>query len=185
GAMAAVLGLSLPEIEEACRAATEGGQQVWAANLNCPGQVVISGLAEAVGRASGLLTEKGAKRVIPLKVSVPSHCPLMQPAADRLREALAAIEVRDAAIPVYCNAFAAPVTHHADLVSALARQLVGPVRWEETIRNLRAEGAVATVECGPGKVLCGLNRKIDREVASLNVGDCASLDAAVAALNAE
>ncbi len=182
GAMAAVLGLEDDAVREVCRAASEGPDAVWAANFNSPGQIVVSGTKTAVDRALPLFAEKGAKKVVPLAVSAPSHCPLMQPAADKLAAALQQISVKDAAIPVYCNAFARPITHHEDIMHALLLQLISPVRWVETVQALKADGIEVLVEAGPGKVLCGLNRRIDRSLGSANVQDEDSLSKALAAL---
>lgn len=182
GGMAAVLGLEDDVIKDICIKASEGADSVWAANFNSPGQVVISGAAKAVERASALLTEAGAKRVVPLSVSAPSHCPLMQPAADKLKEALENINVNDAKFPVYCNSFAAPITAKNDIINALILQLVGPVRWVETVLNMKKDGIEALVEAGPGKVLTGLNRRIDRELSYLNVADEESLEKVLTSL---
>lgn len=182
GAMAAVLGLDDDAVREVCRAASKDEDAVWAANFNSQGQVVVSGTKTAVDRALPLFTEKGAKRVVPLAVSAPSHCPLMQPAADKLNAALNDIYLRDAAMPVYCNAFARPITLRDDIKYALLLQLISPVRWVETVQALKADGIEVLVEAGPGKVLCGLNRRIDRSLAAVNVQDEDSLLKTLAAL---
>ena len=127
GAMAAVLGLADDVVIDGCKAVSQDGDAVWAANFNTPGQVVISGAKEAVDRAAKFFAENGAKRVVPLAVSAPSHCPMMQSAADKLKEALSSITLKDAAIPVYCNAYAKPLTAKDEIVKALILQLVGPV----------------------------------------------------------
>ena len=175
GAMAAVLGLEDDVIKEGCKEVSKDLDAVWSANFNTPGQVVISGAKTAVDRAVELFTNKGARRVVPLAVSAPSHCPLMQPAADRLQEALASISLNDASIPVYSNAFAAPVCKKDEIVKALILQLVGPVRWVECVEAMQKDGVEALIECGPGKVLCGLNRKINKALELGNVGDADSL----------
>ncbi|MBU3827032.1 MAG: ACP S-malonyltransferase [Candidatus Anaerobiospirillum merdipullorum] len=182
GAMAAVLGLEDEVIKNICKEASQGLDAVWAANFNSPGQVVVSGTKEAVTRATVLFEHAGAKRVVPLAVSAPSHCPLMQKAADRLQQALTEIEVLEAKIPVYCNAFAHAITHKEDILQALILQLTGPVRWVETVQALKADGIEVLVEAGPGKVLCGLNRRIDRTLGAANVQDEDSLAKALQAL---
>lgn len=182
GAMAAVLGLDDDVVKAVCKEASQGADAVWAANFNSQGQVVVSGTKAAVDRSIPLFTDKGAKRVVPLAVSAPSHCPLMQPAADKLAAALNEIEVKEAAIPVYCNAFAKPITHREDIIHALVLQLTGPVRWVETVQALKADGIEVLVEAGPGKVLCGLNRRIERSLGAANVQDEDSLAKALEAL---
>ena len=123
--------------------------------------------------------ENGAKRVVPLAVSAPSHCPMMQSAADKLKEALSSITLKDAAIPVYCNAYAKPLTAKDEIVKALILQLVGPVRWVECVKAMQSDGVSALIECGPGKVLCGLNRKIDKSLDLANICDEDSLNKAI------
>ena len=182
GAMAAVLGLEDEQIKDICRQASSGLDAVWAANFNSPGQVVVSGTKDAVTRATVLFEHAGAKRVVPLAVSAPSHCPLMQPAADKLKAVLEELEVKEASIPVYCNAFARSITHREDVLNALILQLTGPVRWVETVQALKADGIEVLVEAGPGKVLCGLNRRIDRSLGSANVQDQDSLTKALETL---
>lgn len=182
GAMAAVLGLDDDVVKAVCKEASQGADAVWAANFNSQGQVVVSGTKAAVDRSIPLFTDKGAKRVVPLAVSAPSHCPLMQPAADKLAAALNEIKVKEAAIPVYCNAFAKPITHREDIIHALVLQLTGPVRWVETVQALKADGIEVLVEAGPGKVLCGLNRRIERSLGAANVQNEDSLAKALEAL---
>lgn len=183
GAMAAVLGLPDDQIISVCRDITKKGKGIWAANFNTPGQVVVSGEKAAVDRAMEAFTAKGAGRVVPLAVSAPSHCPLMQPAADRLKEALSALQVRDAQIPVYCNTFARAETAAAEIVEALVLQLTRPVRWVESVRAMQAAGVELLLEAGPGKVLCGLVRKIDRKLPCCNISGAESLQKALEALN--
>lgn len=175
GAMAAVLGLEDDKVKAICKEASNGTDAVWAANFNSPGQVVVSGTKEAVTRATVLFEHAGARRVVPLAVSAPSHCPLMQKAADKLQEALGQITVSTASIPVYCNAFASPITHREDIIHALVLQLTGPVRWVEIVQALKAEGVETLVEAGPGKVLSGLDRRIDRSLGACNIQDEDSL----------
>lgn len=177
GAMAAVLGISSEAAAEACAAAaTETGGIVSAANFNSPEQTVISGEAASVERASELCKERGARRVVPLQVSAPFHCPLMQPAQDRLAELLRALTLSDARVPVMVNADAALVTDGDVLRDALIRQVTGTVRWVESVKQLIAKEPAHFVEVGPGRVLSGLMRQIDRAQSCLNVEDAASLE---------
>ncbi|MGN0915994.1 MAG: ACP S-malonyltransferase [Succinivibrio sp.] len=169
GAMAAVLGLEDDVIIETCNAVSDDKFKVWAANFNTPGQVVISGNKEACDKACAEFTAKGAKRVVPLAVSAPSHCPLMESAAKRLEAALNEITVKDASVPVYVNALAKPLVKSSDLIDALVKQLTMPVRWVETVQALKADGIEALIEVGPNKVLCGLNRRIDKALGSANI----------------
>ena len=180
GAMAAVLGLSSDEAARACTdAAAETGRVVSAANFNSPEQTVISGDAAAVERAAQVCKDRGAKRVVMLQVSAPFHCALMQPAQDRLAELLRATEFAAPRVPVAVNVDAALVTDPAALRTALIRQVTGAVRWVESMRLLIALGPSAFVEVGPGKVLSGLMRQIDRAQTCVNVEDEASSQSAV------
>lgn len=181
GAMAALLGLSAAQAEEACARAAEAGI-VRAANLNAPGQVVISGEPAAVDRACELAKELGAKRAIKLEVSGAFHSPLMASAAQGLAEALDAVEIRDPRCPVVSNAWARPVSTAAELRAALKEQLLASVRWEESMRLLVERGVREFVELGTGKVLRGLLRTLDKELTSWNVEDPESLQATLAAL---
>lgn len=177
GAMAAVLGAELSTIEQACREASKG--QVCApANMNSPMQVVIAGNSEAVERAMELLKTAGAKRVIRLNVSAPFHCALMKPAQDRLAFDLERVSVSEARVPVVTNVDAELRTHAGDLRDALVRQVSAPVRWLESVELLLRSGVGSFVEVGPGRVLSGLLRQIDRDVVGLNVEHAASLEAA-------
>jgi [acyl-carrier-protein] S-malonyltransferase len=170
GAMSAVLGLSSEDATRACAdAAVETGQVVAAANFNSPEQTVISGAAAAVERAGVFAKERGAKRVVPLPVSAPFHCALMQPAEDRLAELLRGHKFSDARVPVAVNVDAALVTGAEALRDALIRQVTGAVRWVESMRLLIAHGPAQFVEVGPGKVLCGLMRQIDRAQSCVHV----------------
>lgn len=169
GAMAAVLGLEDQVIVDVCNEVSTEDDKVWAANFNTPGQVVISGNKGAVDRALEKFTAKGAKRVVPLAVSAPSHCPLMQKAADVLKAELSKIQINDASIPVYVNVLAKPLTKKEEIIDALVKQLTMPVRWVETVNQLKADGVEALVEVGPNKVLCGLNRRIDKTLCSANI----------------
>jgi [acyl-carrier-protein] S-malonyltransferase len=190
GAMAAILGLDDADVEAACAEAAKSGgagEVVQAANFNSPGQVVIAGGAAAVDRAIEVLKAKGAKRAIKLPVSVPSHSALMQPAAERLAEKLRGI---DFAKPAVRDIYTVDVRTHQDATSireALVQQLVKPVRWTETVRALLAGGAKVLVECGPGKVLTGLNRRIDKnkDIAMLAIEDSESLQQALAACRSQ
>lgn len=162
GAMAAILGLEDAQVEAACQTAAQG-EIVAAANFNSPGQVVIAGQTAAVERAIEIAKEKGAKRAIKLPVSVPSHSPLMRPAADQLAQRLKDIPFTP---PQGIDIYSVDLRKHADAAgirAALVEQLVKPVRWADTIRALRAAGVDAFIECGPGKVLTGLNRRIERD----------------------
>lgn len=183
GAMAAVLGISSEAAADACAAAaTETGGVVSAANFNSPEQTVISGEAAAVERASELCKERGAKRVVPLQVSAPFHCALMQPAQDRLAELLQTLTFSDAKVPVVVNVDAAPVTEANALRDALIRQVTGTVRWVESVKKLIAKQPAHFIEVGPGRVLGGLMRQIDRTQSCLNVEDIASLEKTLTAL---
>jgi [acyl-carrier-protein] S-malonyltransferase len=181
GAMAAVLGLSAADVEAACVEAGSAGI-VRAANLNAPGQVVISGEPAAVDLACERAKAKGAKRAIKLEVSGAFHSPLMEPAATGLAEALAKVTIRDARCPVISNAWAKPVQKAAEIRSALEAQLLASVRWEDSLRFLLAQGVDGFVELGTGKVLRGLLRTLDAKAASWNVEDPESLQATRAAL---
>lgn len=183
GAMAAVLGVADEDVEKGCASVREKGLKVWAANFNTPGQVVISGASDGVLAASEYFAANGAKRVVPLAVSAPSHCPLMQSAADKLKEALDAIEVRDASFPVFANFTAAPETSAAAIKDALVAQLTGPVRWSQTVKAIADQGIGTLCELGPNRVLSGMLRRIDKSLSACNVCDKASLEKAVAALN--
>jgi [acyl-carrier-protein] S-malonyltransferase len=171
GAMAAVLGLELAEVEAACREASTDGEVVEPANLNGPAQVVIAGHAAAVARASEQARSKGARRVAPLPVSAPFHCRLMQPAADRLAGDLEATAFGDLAMPLVTNVDALPIRSGREARQALLRQVASPVRWEESVRRLVSEGVNTFLEVGPGSVLTGLVRKIAREARATSVSD--------------
>ena len=151
-------------------------------NFNSQGQVVIAGNKEAVERASVILKDAGAKKIVPLPVSVPSHCQLMKPAADRLSEVLAGIKISAPAIPVINNVDVAKVTDADSIRDALVRQLYSPVRWVETVQSASAEGIKTMIEVGPGKVLSGLIKRIDKEVNAISLNDAATLDAALTAV---
>lgn len=178
GAMAAILGLEDAQVITVCKQA-EQGDVVTAVNFNAPGQVVIAGSAAAVERAVALAREAGAKRAITLPVSVPSHCALMKPAAENMKSVLAKTALRKPVIPVLHNADVAPHADADGIRDALVRQLYSPVRWVETVRAMEARGVNSIIECGPGKVLAGLNKRIGRELVTLSVYDPDSLEEAL------
>ncbi len=178
GAMAAILGLDDAAVIAACDGAAQD-EVVSAVNFNSPGQVVIAGAAAAVARALELAKQAGAKRAVMLPVSVPSHCSLMGPAAERMAIYLEKLDVSAPAIPVINNVDVASGQDPQALRQALVRQLVSPVRWVETIQLLAQHGVKNVVECGPGKVLTGLNKRIEREMTALAVYDPQSLDEAL------
>jgi len=182
GAMAAVLNLALESIRAACREASAefGGQVCEPANINGPGQVVISGAKPAVERAAELCKHKGAKRAIMLPVSAPFHCSMMQPAQDRLSVELNTLTFRDPQIPVMCNVEASQVCTAARSRDSLIRQVTGAVHWESSMQALIAQGATRFLEAGPGTVLTGLMRQIDRSQSCHNVENEASLHKALA-----
>ena len=169
GTMAAILGLSPEQIESVCAAAA-GEETVQPANFNCPGQIVISGSVPAVHRAMELAKESGAKIVKELVVSGAFHSPLMGEALHGLKEALATVDVRPAAVPVYSNVKAQPVTGPEEIRALLQQQLMAPVRWEEILRNMIAAGHDDFYEVGPGRVLQGLLKRTDRQAACRAVG---------------
>ena len=177
GAMAAILGGDDAQIAAVCEEVAQG-QVVAPANFNSPGQLVIAGNVEAVDRALAKLAELGVKKVIRLAVSVPSHCALMRGAADRLGERMAVIDWRQPSIPVIQNAEARSYATIEDIRGALQRQLYLPVRWTECVQALAAGGAARIAECGPGKVLAGLIRRIDKNIEARAIGTPAELDAA-------
>jgi [acyl-carrier-protein] S-malonyltransferase len=183
GTMAAILGLDRGQVEDACARAAPAGI-VCPANLNAPGQVVISGERAAVVRACELARGLGAKRVIPLEVSGAFHSPLMESAAAGLTEALTAVSVHDALVPVVANVSAEPLRRGGEIRAALEAQLLGAVRWEDSMRRMVAAGAQGFVEVGTGTVLRGLLRSLDKSIASWNVDDPDSLQATLAALAA-
>ncbi|AUZ38646.1 ACP S-malonyltransferase [Bacillus sp. MBGLi79] len=185
GAMAAILGMDSQALKEVTDKVSEEGNLVQLANLNCPGQIVISGTAKGVELASELAKEKGAKRAIPLEVSGPFHSELMKPAADKLREVLDACKISDAAIPVVSNVTADFVTDKDDIKNKLIEQLYSPVRFEETISRLIDEGVTTFIEIGPGKVLSGLVKKVNRRVKTIAVSDPNTIELAVQTLKEE
>lgn len=183
GAMAAVLGLAPEKVAELCAQAAEG-EVVSCANFNEPAQTVIAGHAKAVERAGELLKAAGAKRVLPLPVSAPFHCALMAPVTPRLGEVLGGLTVKPLAVPVVSNVEATPNQDAARVVPLLLQQVTGSVRWIESVQAMEQAGVTRVVELGPGKVLCGLVKRITKNIECFNVEDPASLDKTLAALGA-
>ncbi len=183
GAMAAILGLDLAAIEKACAEAAEG-EIVSPANINSSGQIVIAGHTAAVARASERCKAAGARRSVPLPVSAPFHCALMEPARARLERDFAAIAFRDPVVPLVNNVDARLVRSAAECRDALLRQVAGAVRWQDAVETLGREGVDTFVEVGPGTVLSGLIKKIAKESRTMNVEDPASLAKTLAALSA-
>jgi [acyl-carrier-protein] S-malonyltransferase len=179
GAMAAILGLDDAAIEQACQDA-EQGEVVSPVNYNCPGQIVIAGQKEAVERAIENCKAAGAKRAIPLPVSVPSHCALMKPAAERMADELAKIEISMPDITVVQNVTAAAPASVDELKENLLAQLYSPVLWTKSVQGMVEQGIESTVECGPGKVLSGLNKKVHKPLSVAAISDAAGLEKALA-----
>lgn len=178
GAMAAILGLEDDAIRSVCESAANG-QVVEAVNFNSPGQVVIAGHRAAVERAAEAAREAGARRAMLLNVSVPSHCALMKPAAERLGAYLAEAEFTSPQIPVISNVDVLPYGSSVDICEGLTRQLHSPVRWVETIQDLQRRGVASVIECGPGKVLAGLNRRIAKELPAAAIENPETLQVAL------
>ncbi len=181
GTMAAVLGLDDEQVREVCARAAQG-QVVEAVNYNAPAQVVIAGHVEAVERACTLAKEAGAKRALVLPVSAPFHSSLLEPAAAVLQQALADIDLQAPSVPVINNVDVQSPADPAGIKDALVRQAWHPVRWVETIQAMKAQGVTHVVECGPGKVLSGLVKRIDRDLVALSITDPASLQATLESL---
>lgn len=179
GAMAALLGLDAEAVIAVCAEVAEG-DVVEAANLNAPGQIVIAGSTAAVERAMALAKTRGAKRAVLLPVSAPFHCALMKPAAVQLAERLASVELNAPSIPVLNNVDVAVCSSATDIRDALVRQAYSPVRWIESVEAIAARGASAVIECGPGKVLAGLTKRIVRDVQGTALVDEASIQEAIA-----
>ncbi len=175
GAMAAVLGLDAELVSQIC-VDTADSEVVSPANLNAPGQVVIAGHVAAVGRASRLAQKRGAQRVLRLSVSAPFHCALMRPAQERLAAVLQGVEFRDLRVPLVNNVDAVPVTGAAEVRENLIRQVTSVVRWSESVRELVRLGVEAAVEVGPGRVLTGLIRRIDRSIQMQSIGTSAQVE---------
>ncbi len=178
GAMAAVLGLEDDAVRQVCEEAAEG-EVLAAVNFNSPGQVVVAGQKTAVERAVKVAKDRGAKRALILPVSVPSHCALMKPAAEKLMLILADMEIREPAIPVINNVDVQAETSAEGIRAALVKQLHSPVRWVETIRKMSTDGVDRLIECGPGKVLAGLNKRIERGMTAQAVYDPDTLNSAL------
>jgi [acyl-carrier-protein] S-malonyltransferase len=178
GAMAAILGMDIAAVTAVCNDAAQG-EVCEPANINSPEQIVISGNTAAVERAAKLADERGAKRAKLLPVSAPFHCSLMKPAQDRLQGDLDTLKLQKPVYPVACNVDAELVTDDLRARDTLVRQVTGSVKWEQCMRLLIAQGVQTFIEVGPGKVLCGLMRQIDRSKTCLNVGDEASLTKAL------
>lgn len=185
GGMAAVIGLDAQRITEICDSVSTGDKPVQAVNFNCPGQTVIAGESSAVAKACESLKEAGAKRAIMLKVSAPFHSVLMEPAAKRLKAVLDEIEIKDAEIPVIANFSARPEVKAEEIRENLVAQAAHAVRWEESVRVLLAEGIDCVVECGPGTVLSGFMRKIDKTVSSYHAENIETIQNTVNALKGE
>ncbi|HFC3387204.1 TPA: ACP S-malonyltransferase [Neisseria gonorrhoeae] len=180
GAMAAILGLEDEQVRQICAESAQG-EVVEAVNFNSPGQVVIAGNAAAVGRTMAAAKEAGAKRALPLPVSVPSHCSLMKPAADKLAEALKTVEIKQPQIRVIHNADVAAYDDAGKIKDALVRQLYSPVRWTETVNALVSDGIAESAECGPGKVLTGLAKRINKAAACSALTDAGQVAAFIEA----
>ena len=176
GAMAAILGLDAQSVRDGCEAAAEAsGEVVEAVNFNDPKQVVIAGTRAGVDKACEMLKAAGAKRALPLPVSAPFHSSLMKPAAVRLQAALEKVALHAPAIPVVNNVDVASPADAAAIRDALVRQAAGPVRWVEVVQSLKSRGITHVVECGPGKVLAGMAKRIDGELVTGSLHDPASL----------
>jgi [acyl-carrier-protein] S-malonyltransferase len=182
GAMAAILSLDEEQVRAACEEAAQG-EVVQAVNFNAPGQIVIAGHKTAVERAMQACMARGAKRALPLPVSAPFHSSLMRPAAEKLRGYLESVAVGEPKIDLVNNVDVAVRRQPAEVKDALVRQAASPVRWVETIRRMKEMGATHVFECGPGRVLAGMSKRIDGELQSHALADRASLEQALAALN--
>ncbi|MBA4538110.1 ACP S-malonyltransferase [Bacillus aquiflavi] len=185
GAMAAILGIDREALQAVTDEITSSGHLVQLANINCPGQIVISGTKEGIKLASVKVKERGAKRAIPLKVSGPFHSLLMKPAAESLQTVLNEMTIKDAEIPLIANVTASPVTEADDIQQRLIEQLYSPVLWEDSVKNMIELGVDTFIEIGPGKVLSALVRKIDKTVKVVAVSDEASYQAAIKVLKGE
>ena len=177
GGMAAILGLEHEAVAAVCAAATTPGEPCEMANDNGGGQIVISGAAAAVTRAMALALEKGAKRAIPLPVSAPFHCSLMQPAAERMSQALDAVDMRRPVVPVVANVLARPIEEPSEIKQRLVEQVTGQVRWRESVEFMAGAGVDTLLEIGSGKVLAGLVKRIDKTVKTQSIGAPADIDA--------
>lgn len=184
GKMCAILGLDIDTVTTVCESASIDAATVVAANINSPEQIVISGHTAAVDIAANLAKERGAKRVIPLQVSAPSHSPLMEKAAERLYSELEKITFRDFNIPVLTNVEAEPVTDRNRVRELLTRQLTSPVRWVDIIRRMKRDNIDCILEIGPGKVLTGLIKRIEKDINCLNLNEAGELEKVLGALRA-
>jgi [acyl-carrier-protein] S-malonyltransferase len=184
GAMSAVMGMERDLLIAICTRITGEGHPVQLANLNCPGQIVISGSAEGVARAGAQAKEEGAKRVIPLNVSGPFHSSLMEPAADKLAQKLAEYKISDAKVNVVANVSADAIKDKEQIRTALIEQVASPVLWEDSVRFMLEQGVELFIEIGPGTVLSGLVKKVDRRVRTLAIQDAATLQKAIEELKA-
>ncbi|MHC1991203.1 ACP S-malonyltransferase [Bacillus safensis] len=185
GAMAAILGLDKAALVEVTKEVTESGHLVELANLNCPGQIVISGTAKGVELASERAKEKGAKRAIALEVSGPFHSALMKPAAEKFTDVLSKLDIADAKTPVISNVTADIVTSRDDIETKLIEQLYSPVRFEESVERLIDLGVTTFIEIGPGKVLSGLVKKVNRRLTAISVSDQETIEAAIQTLKGD
>ncbi|MDX8405894.1 MAG: ACP S-malonyltransferase, partial [Mariprofundus sp.] len=185
GSMAAILGLADDVIGDLCATVSDSEDKVWAANYNCPGQLVVAGHTRAVDRLIAAAKEAGAKRALPLAVSAPSHTPLMQAAADLMAQRLQDITFNTPACPVWGNANAATETNADSIRAALVAQLVSPVRWTEIVQQLSRAGITKAVEMGPGKVLAGLVKRIDRNMIVGPSFGPDKIESSIALMNAE
>jgi [acyl-carrier-protein] S-malonyltransferase len=176
GSMAAIIGLDMDQVDPITRESSTVEATVVCANDNSPGQVVISGHKEAVAIAMEKATAAGAKRAILLPVSAPFHCPLMQPAADVMREALEKVKINNPELPVYANVIALPVTETDEIINLLVQQITGQVRWRETILQMGVDGFEQVIEVGVGKVLSGLNKRISEKMVYSNLGTPAEIE---------
>jgi [acyl-carrier-protein] S-malonyltransferase len=184
GAMAALLGPELEQVQKIAKQAADDTKKVCGvANDNSPGQVVVSGAKEAVERAIAIAAEQGVKRSVMLPVSAPFHCALMQPAADAMEEALAKATIRQPLVPVVANVTAQPVSDAATIAKLLVQQVTATVRWRESILAMKALGVTKTYELGAGKVLAGLVKRIDKEIEASSVGAPADVEAALKGLS--
>lgn len=179
GAMAAILGMEEEPLKGVCAEITEGGDLVQLANLNCPGQIVISGTKEGVEKASQLAKERGAKRAIPLDVSGPFHCELMKPAAVQLEKEIEQVAIFQPKIPIINNVHAEILEDVESIKKEMVEQVYSPVQWERDVRKMLELGVTTFIECGPGKVLSGLVRKIDRSAKTYCVYDEATFEEVV------
>ena len=185
GTMAAVLGMERELLASLTAQVTNEGNPVQLANLNCPGQIVISGSRMGIELAAAKIKEAGAKRVIPIEVSGPFHSVLMKPAAEKLEDVLSKMSIRDASIPVIANVTAAPMTSSTEIKQKLVEQLYSPVLWEDSINSMIELGVDTFIEIGPGKVLSGLVKKVNRSVKTFAISDEVSLTATLEALKEE